>query len=88
MEDDDADKEEEVFEEHGEAGEVKTNEKIFRRPKVVQNERNQKKKQRINATWAGGAMISSIDAMRSLWITKEEFKEMGADVCLDRRRMS
>ena len=85
LEDDDADKEEEVFEEHGE---VKTNEKIFRRPKIVQNQRNQKKEQRINATWAGGAMISSIDAMRSLWITKEEFKEMGADVCLDRRRMS
>jgi actin-related protein len=71
---------------NGEGGEVKTD-RLLRRPKMARNKSKSKKFQRSNAAWAGGAMIASIDSMRALWINKEEFEEMGADACIDRRRM-
>ena len=59
-----------------------------KRPKMARNKQRSKKTPRTNAAWAGGSMIATIDAMRSLWITKAEFDELGAEACVDRRRMS
>ena len=62
--------------------------KIDMRPQLPITKTKSKKKPRKFATYAGGAMVASIDSMRSLWITKPEFEEYGADVCIDRRRLS
>ena len=75
-------------ESEGEEGETKEGTKVDMRPKLPQNKARNKKKPRKYATWAGGAMVSSLNAMRSMWITKQEFEELGGDVCIDRRRLS
>ena len=38
------------------------------------------------ATWAGGALISDMRAIREMWTTKKQFEELGADLAVDGRR--
>ena len=55
------------------------------RPKMAQNKARSKKKPRKFATFAGGAMLAGLENLRGMWITKEEFDELGASAVIDRR---
>ena len=55
------------------------------RPKMAQNKARSKNKPRKFATFAGGAMLAGLENLRGMWITKEEFDELGASAVIDRR---